>query len=126
LEYRKNPAEAPKGILSDAIAAFSKVNEEFPDMAEAYLFRARAERLLDDPQNPQGLGVETFKKYISVVEAKGEEGLKSTLLKNGLSEAYDVIAADLVNKEDYQGARDMLQKSLTINPNDEYAKQTLE
>jgi len=125
-EYRKNAAEAPKSLLKDAIEAFSKVNEEFPDMAEAYLFKARAERLLDDPQNPQGFGVETFKKYISVVEAKGEEGLKSTLLKNGLSEAYDVIAADLVNKEDYQGARDMLNKSLAINPNDEYAKQTLE
>ncbi|MEH6305006.1 tetratricopeptide repeat protein [Olivibacter sp. CPCC 100613] len=121
-QAQKNPS---KSILEDAISAFTKVNEVAPDMAEGFLFKARSERLLDDPENPKGLGVETFKKYIEVVEAKGAEA-QTANVKRSLSEAYDVVAADLVNKEDYQGARDLLEKSLSVNPNDEYAKQTLE
>ncbi|WP_345230567.1 tetratricopeptide repeat protein [Olivibacter ginsenosidimutans] len=121
-QAKQNPS---KGILEDAIAAFNKVNEVVPDMAEAYLFKARSERLLDSPDDPKGLGVETFKKYIEVVEAKGAEA-QTANVKRSLSEAYDVVAADLVNKEDYQGARDLLNKSLEVNPNDDYAKQTLE
>jgi len=121
-QAKTNPS---KGILEDGISAFDKVNEVAPDMAEAYLFKARSERLLDNPDEPQGLGVETFKKYISVVEAKGPEA-QTASVKRSLSEAYDVVAADLVNKEDYEGARDLLNKSLEANPNDDYAKQTLE
>jgi len=121
-QAKTNPS---KSILEDAVTAFNKVHEVAPDMAEAYLFQARSERLMDDPENPTGLGVETFKKYISVVEAKGVESQTATTKRN-LSEAYDVIAADLVNKEDYQGAREMLQKALAVNPNDDYAKTTLE
>jgi len=121
-QAQTNPS---KGILEDAIVAFSKVNEVVPDMAEAYLFKARSERLLDSPDDPQGLGVETFKKYIEVVEAKGADAQTATV-KRSLSEAYDVVAADFVNKEDYQAARDLLEKSLQVNPNDEYARQTLE
>lgn len=121
-QAQTNPS---KSILEDAITAFNKVNEVVPDMAEAYLFKARSERLLDDSENPQGLGVETFKKYIEVVEAKGAEA-QTANVKRSLSEAYDVVAADLVNKEDYQGARDLLQKALEVNPDDEYARQTLE
>ncbi len=94
-------------------------------MPEAYLFKARSERLLDNPEDPKGLGVETFKKYISVVEAKGPEA-QTANSKRSLSEAYDIVAADLVNKEDYQAAREALQKSLEYNPEDSYAKQTLE
>jgi len=123
--YNQEPKPS-KSILKDAIEAFSKVNEVTPEMPEAYLFKARAERLLDDPDNPQGLGVETFKQYISALEAKGAEAMQTASAKRNLSEAYDVIAADLVNKEDYQGAREMLQKSLEVNPDDSYAKSTLE
>ncbi|WP_166670723.1 tetratricopeptide repeat protein [Olivibacter sp. XZL3] len=121
-QAKQNPSKA---ILEDAVEAFSKMNEVDSTMAEAYLFKARSERLLDDPENPQGLGVEAFKKYIEVVEAKGAEAQTASVKRN-LSEAYDVVAADLVNKEDYQGARELLEKSLAVNPEDEYARQTLE
>lgn len=122
-----NDEPAPsQDILRDADAAFAKVHEVAPEMPEAYLFRARTVRLLDDPEEPKGLATPHYEGYIKVMEAKGEEEIQKPANVRNLSEAYNIIAADLVNKEDYQGAREMLQKTLAINPSDEYATQTLE
>ncbi|WP_377613234.1 tetratricopeptide repeat protein [Olivibacter jilunii] len=125
--YAMHMNDDPKpsmGILDDAVNAFTKVNEVAKDMPEAYLYKAKALSLKEDPQNPQGLAVPAYKEYLGVIQAKDAETQK----KSGryIAEAYNVIAADLVNKEQYQEARENLEKALEAEPGNAYATQTLE
>lgn len=116
--------EPSKELLNEAEIAFARVNEVTPEMPEAYLFRARVNGILDDAENPQGLAVPHYEGYIKAVEAKGEETVQKSA--RNLAEAYNVMAADLVNKEDYAGARELLHKTLDLDPENAYANQTLE
>lgn len=114
-----------KAILNDAISAFDKVNEVAPDMAEAYLFKAKSYSLIDDdPQNPQGLAVPHYQKYLEVIGAKEPDVIQKA--GRSRAEAHNVIAADLVNKEKYEEARQHLQQALEAEPGNTYATQTLE
>ncbi|QNL51378.1 tetratricopeptide repeat protein [Olivibacter sp. SDN3] len=120
-----NDEPAPsKDVLNDADAAFAKVNEVAPEMPEAYLYKAKTKSLLEDPEDPQGLAVPDYKKYLEVIQSKDDE----TVQKSGrfIAEAYNVIAADLVNKEQYEEARENLRKALEAEPGNAYATQTLE
>ncbi|MGK9120798.1 tetratricopeptide repeat protein [Olivibacter jilunii] len=111
-------------ILDDAVSAFTKVNEVAADMPEAYLYKAKSLSLKEDPQNPQGLAVPAYQEYLKVIQAKDAETQKKA--GRYVAEAHNVIAADLVNKEQYQEARDHLQKALEAEPGNAYATQTLE
>lgn len=114
-----------KAILNDAVSAFDKVNEVAPDMAEAYLFKAKSYSLIDDdPQNPQGLAVPHYQKYLEVIGAKEPDVIQKA--GRSRAEAHNVIAADLVNKEKYEEARQHLQQALEAEPGNSYATTTLE
>lgn len=124
LNMNKEPKPS-KGILDDAISAFDKVNEVVPDMAEAYLFKAKSYSLLDDdPQNPKGLAVPHYQKYLEVIQAKEPDVIQKA--GRSRAEAHNVIAADLVNKEKYEEARHHLEQALEAEPGNAYATTTLE
>lgn len=118
--------EPSKDLLKDADKAFAQVNEATPDMPEAYLFRARVNRTLDNEEQPEGLAIPHYEGYIKVIEEKGGDALKRAVAAGYVNEAYNIVAADKVFHEDYTEARELLQKSLSYNPEDEYAKQTLD
>src|SRR3546814_10981673 len=61
-----------KTLLEKADVAFGKVTELAQTTDAAYLFRARANRLLDDEANPQGLFVPYYQEFIDVVKGKGK------------------------------------------------------
>lgn len=124
LGLSKDPKPS-KSIIKDAISAFDKVNEVVPDMAEAYLFKAKSYSLLDDdPQNPQGLAVPHYQKYLEVIKTKEPDVVQKA--GRFRAEAHNVIAASLVNQEKYEEARQQLQQALEAEPGNTYATQTLE
>ncbi|MGK6350460.1 tetratricopeptide repeat protein [Parapedobacter sp. DT-150] len=113
-----------KALLQKADTAFGLVIAKAPTTQEAYLYRARANALLDDAENPKGLSIPYFEKYIEVVTQKG--GQDYELAKKNLVEIYNNLAFISTKQKDYQKARQYLTETLKIDPNNEYAKQTLE
>src|SRR5690606_13820425 len=113
-----------KNILSKADAAFGKVAELAPTTDAAYLYRAKANRLLDDAENPKGLFVPHYQKYIDVVKEKGADAIAQN--KVNLVEAYSVNGAFYSMNGDYDKARENFRSALELDPANEYAKQALE
>src|SRR5690606_9649635 len=64
-----------KEILKKADVAFGKVAELAPTTDAAYLYRAKTNRLLDDAENPEGLFVPHYQKFIEIVSEKGGEAV---------------------------------------------------
>lgn len=111
-------------ILRKADAAFAKVSELAPTTDAAYLYRAKANRLLDDAESPKGLFVPHYEKFIEVVTAKGPEAIAQN--KVNLVEAYSVNGAFYSMNGDYDRARNDFRKALEIDPTNEYAASALE
>lgn len=112
-----------KTLLEKADVAFGKVTELAPTTDAAYLFRARANRLLDDETNPKGLFVPYYQEFIDVVTAKG--GATITQNKVALVEAHNVNGAFYSLSGDFEKARENFRSALELDPSSEYAKQAL-
>jgi len=119
-----NEVKPDKEILKKADTAFAKVTELAPTTDAAYLYRAKANRLLDDAENPKGLFVPHYEKFIEVVKSKGAEAI--TQNKVNLVEAYSVNGAFYSMNGDYEKARENFRSALEIDPSNEYAKSALE
>jgi tetratricopeptide (TPR) repeat protein len=121
-----------KDLLKRAAAAFAKVGELAPTTETAFLYEAKAEYMLEDPENPKGLMVAPYEKFIEVVTEKG--GATVTNNKRYLIEAHSVLGAyfaNLGNKDgkgvnNYEKARNHFEDVLMLDPNDEYALHALE
>jgi len=110
-------------LLQKADAALGLVIEKAPTTQDAYLFRARINNLLDDNEAPKGLAVPYFEKYIEVVKEKGDADVQKA--KNNFIEIYNNLAAISAKNGEYQKARDYLNETLKLDPENEYAKQTM-
>ncbi|MFB5945672.1 tetratricopeptide repeat protein [Albibacterium profundi] len=113
-----------KALLEKADAAFAKVTEEVPTTEAAYLYRAKATRLLDDAETPEGLFVPHYEKYIEVVTEKGDDAVNQN--KQSLIEAYNVNGAFYSMNDEYEKARENFRSTLELDPANEYAAQALE
>lgn len=113
-----------KALLEKADAAFAKVTEEVPTTEAAYLYRAKATRLLDDAETPEGLFVPHYEKYIEVVTEKGDDAVNQN--KQSLIEAYNVNGAFYSMNDEYEKARESFRGTLELDPTNEYAAQALE
>lgn len=113
-----------KELLEKADAAFAKVTEEVPTTEAAYLYRAKATRLLDDAESPEGLFVPHYEKYIEVVTEKGQDAVNQN--KQAMVEAYNVNGAFYSMSGDYEKARENFRSTLELDPANEYAAQALE
>src|SRR5690606_12025951 len=113
-----------KEILKKADVAFGKVAELAPTTDAAYLYRAKTNRLLDDAENPEGLFVPHYQKFIEIVSEKGGEAV--TQNKANLVEAYSVNGAYYSMNGEYERARENFRSALELDPANEYAKQALE
>lgn len=112
-----------RALLVKADEAFAKVNELAPTTEAAFLYRAKVNRLLDDDDEPQGLFVPHYLRFIDVVNQKGENTINQN--KANLVEAYSVVGAYHTLKGDYEKARENFRSALAIDPANEYAKQAL-
>lgn len=104
--------------LQKADAAFGKVIEASPTTQDAYIFRARTNRLLENEE----LIIKYYEEYIKVVTEKGEEEVTKNKAK--FVESYNNIAASYANS-DKNKAKEYFNKTLVLDPTNQYATESL-
>jgi predicted Zn-dependent protease len=115
----RKEAEKPDAIeLQKADTAFGNVINASPTTQDAYIFRARTNKLLENDQ----LMSDYYQQYIDVVTAKGEEEIAKNKAK--FVEAYNNMASHYANT-DKAKARELLNKTLSIEPTNAYALDAL-
>jgi tetratricopeptide (TPR) repeat protein len=112
-------------LLVKADTAFARVTTLSPTSADAWLYRGRINRLLDNEENPQGKMVPFYEKYIELVTAK-ENYESDARVKSTLIEAYSNLGAFDAKKEDKEAAKAYFTKVLALDPQNAYATSSLE
>jgi predicted Zn-dependent protease len=123
LYYDNNRKEVVKPdpiALQKADAAFANVITASPTTQDAYIFRARTNRLLEKDD----LMTKFYEEYINVVTAKGAEELAKPAIKTKFIEAYNNIAASYANS-DKSKAKEYFSKTLALDPANKYATESL-
>lgn len=123
LYYANNRKDSKPNMeqLKKAEAAFAKVAEKSPTTQEAYLFRARANSLMDANQEM----AKNYEEYIRVTNEKGEEETSKDATKKKLVEAYNNAAAFYAASNDKAKAKEYFNKTLAIQPGEAFATQSL-
>lgn len=111
---RKDVVKPDPIALQKADTAFGNVITASPTTQDAYIFRARTNKLLENDE----LMSTYYQQYLDVVTAKGEEEV--TKNKNKFIEAYNNIAAVFANS-DKTKAVEYFNKTLALDPANEYA-----
>ncbi|WP_298221549.1 tetratricopeptide repeat protein [Flavobacterium sp.] len=115
---RKDVVKPDVAELQKADAAFGKVIEASPTTQDAYIFRARANRLLENEE----MIIKYYEDYLRVVTEKGEEEVTKNKAK--FIESYNNIAASYANS-DKAKAREYFNKTLALDPTNPYATESL-
>lgn len=111
---RKDVAKPDPIALQKADTAFGNVITASPQTQDAYIFRARTNKLLDKDD----LMATYYQQYIDVVTAKGPEEVAKN--KTKFIEAYNNIGAVYANT-DKAKAIEFFNKSLALDPANQYA-----
>ena len=115
---RKDIVKPDPIALQKADTAFGNVITASPTTQDAYLFRARTNRLLEnDP-----MMATYYQQYLDVVTAKGDEEVAKNKAK--FIESYNNIASALANT-DKAKAKEMLNKTLALDPANAYALEAM-
>lgn len=104
--------------LQKADTAFGKVIEASPTTQDAYIFRARTNRLLENEANI----IKYYEEYLKVVNEKGKEEFDKN--KTKVIESYNNIAASYANT-DKAKAKEYFGKTLALDPANQYATESL-
>ena len=112
---KPNPEE-----LQKADAAFGNVITASPTTQDAYIFRARANNLLENDE----MIIKYYQQYIDVVTEKGAEELAKPAVKTKFIESYNAIGAAYANT-DKAKAKEYFNKTLILDAVNEYATQSL-
>ena len=121
LKNQANQNPSPE-LLTNADSALSVVIEKSPTSPDAYIYRARVKRYTDDQENPKGLMVPDYEKYIQLITEKGGEMTAAT--KRNMVEAYSNLGAFYV-KTDAAKAKGYFQKVTELDPANAYARDAL-
>jgi cytochrome c-type biogenesis protein CcmH/NrfG len=118
-ENTRKDVEKPDPIdLQKADAAFGRVIDASPTTQDAYIFRARTNRLLENEE----LIIKYYEDYIRVVTEKGPEEV--TKNKTKFIESYNNIAASYANT-DKTKAIEYFNKTLALDPTNAYATESI-
>jgi cytochrome c-type biogenesis protein CcmH/NrfG len=115
---RKDVVKPDPIELQKADAAFGKVIEASPTTQDAYIFRARTNRLLENEE----MIIKYYEEYLKVVTEKGEEEVTKNKAK--FIESYNNIAASYANS-DVTKAQEYFNKTLALDPTNAYATDSL-
>jgi cytochrome c-type biogenesis protein CcmH/NrfG len=116
---KKGVIKADPIELQKADAAFGRVIEASPTTQDAYIFRARTNNLLEN----EPMTIKYYEDYINVVTQKGSEEV--TKNKTKFIESYNNLAANYANT-DKAKAKEYFNKTLAIDPTNEYATKSLQ
>lgn len=111
---RKDVVKPDPIALQKADVAFGNVITASPATQDAYIFRARTNKLLDNDE----MMAKYYEDYLRVVTEKGEEEVTKNKAK--FIEAYNNIAAVYANS-DKAKAKEYFNKTLALDPANEYA-----
>ena len=117
---RKDVVKPDPIQLQKADIAYGNVITASPTTQDAYIFRARTNNLLENDE----MIIKYYQEYIDIVTAKGEEELAKTAVKTKFIESYNAIAAAYANT-DKPKAKEYFAKTLSLEPANEYALQSL-
>lgn len=115
---RKDVVKPDPIELQKADAAFGKVIEASPTTQDAYIFRARTNRLLENEE----MIIKYYEEYLKVVTEKGEEEITKNKAK--FIESYNNIAASYANS-DVTKAQEYFNKTLALDSTNAYATESL-
>ncbi len=115
---RKDIVKPDPIALQKADVAFGNVITASPTTQDAYLFRARTNRLLENDE----MMATYYQQYIDVVTAKGEEEVTKNKAK--FIESFNNIASALANTDKIK-AKEMLNKTLLLDPANAYALEAM-
>lgn len=123
LYYANNRKDAKPDVaqVQKAEQAFAKVIENSPTTQDAYLFRARANSLIDANSEM----AKAYEEYIRVVNEKGAEELAKEATKKKLVEANNNVGAFYAATGDKTKAKEYFNKTLAIQPGESFATQSL-
>ncbi len=126
-DYVFNVPDAQKSkntaTLVRADTAFSNVSKVVPTYALAHIYRGRINKLLDNDQSPKGLAVPHYEKFIEIQAATPADKL-TEYNKKDLVESYNYLA-NYYSKNDTNKSKELLRKTLAIDPSNEYATAAL-
>ena len=106
--------------LAKADAAFDRVLVASPTYDEAYLYKGRINNLLEKDD----LIIKNYQEYINKTTAKGAEELAKPATVKKVVESYNSIGAAYANT-DKAKAIEYFNKSLTLDPTNAYATQSV-
>ena len=106
--------------LQRADLAYSAVIEASPKTQDAYLYRARTNRLLENDE----MTIKYYNDYVNIVTEKGPEELAKPATVKKLIESYNTAGASYANT-DKAKAIEYFNKTLAIEPTNEYALTSL-
>jgi cytochrome c-type biogenesis protein CcmH/NrfG len=111
---RKDVVKPDPIALQKADVAFGNVIIASPTTQDAYIFRARTNRLLENDE----MMATYYQQYLDVVTAKGEEEVTKNKAK--FIESYNNMASTFANT-DKAKAKELLNKTLALDPANSYA-----
>lgn len=106
--------------LQKAIVAFENVLLASPTYLEAYLYKARTNRLMDKDDQM----VKNYEDYVAKTTELGEEELAKPAVKTKIVESYNNMAASFANT-DKPKAIEYFKKTLIIDPTNSYAAESI-
>jgi predicted Zn-dependent protease len=117
---KEKGAKVDTVALQKADAAFDKVLVASPTYLEAYLYKARTNRLLEKDD----VMVKNYEDYVSKTTALGAEELAKPAVKTKFIESYNNMAASFANT-DKAKAIEYFKKTLSLDPANSYANESL-
>ena len=115
---RKEVVIVDKIALQKADVAFGNVITASPTTQDAHIFRARTNKLLENDE----MMAKYYADYIDVVTVKGPEEVTKNKAK--FIEAYNNMAAHFANSDKVK-AKELLNKTLALDPTNAYAIESL-
>lgn len=106
--------------LQKADAAFEKVLVASPTYYEAYLYRARTNRLLEKDD----VMTKNYEEYVAKVTALGAEEVAKPAVKAKFIESYNNMAASFANTDKIK-AIEYFNKTLALDPANKYALESI-
>ncbi|WP_010249669.1 tetratricopeptide repeat protein [Myroides injenensis] len=110
-----------ENYLNEADKYFNATIKGNPNIAEAYFFKARTNRYIDTEEGTE----QVFNAYTGFINEVEKEAEVSSTNKDRLVEAYNSVATYYANKEDYNKAKEFFEKTLALEPSNEFAQNTL-
>jgi tetratricopeptide (TPR) repeat protein len=106
--------------LQKADTAFGNVLVAAPSYQDAYLYRARTNSLMGNDE----MTIQYYETYIAKITEKGPEELAKPTTTKKVIESYNNIAASYANTDKVK-AIEFLNKTLAIDPTNDYATKSL-